>query len=110
MSENKHMPTGRENMEIQRARSYLLRAGDEEETQLRSPATAAFASSLSKYLDALRKAFKRTHSPEKVRKLRKERTATAKMLAHTDWDSKEVIREIETATLAGNPAAPTLRQ
>eukprot|EP00965_Chrysotila_dentata_P055121 1829053-Pleurochrysis_carterae.AAC.2 len=26
------------------------------------------------------------------------------MLAHTDWDSKEVIREIETATLAGNPA------
>eukprot|EP00965_Chrysotila_dentata_P038491 1279121-Pleurochrysis_carterae.AAC.1 len=26
------------------------------------------------------------------------------MLAHTDWDSKEVIREIETATLAGNPS------
>eukprot|EP00965_Chrysotila_dentata_P133918 4428859-Pleurochrysis_carterae.AAC.1 len=26
------------------------------------------------------------------------------MLAHTDWDSTEVNREIEAATLAGNPS------
>eukprot|EP00965_Chrysotila_dentata_P075049 2479014-Pleurochrysis_carterae.AAC.1 len=31
------------------------------------------------------------------------------MLAHTDWDSTEVIREIETATLAGNPSCTDTR-
>eukprot|EP00965_Chrysotila_dentata_P150134 4958968-Pleurochrysis_carterae.AAC.1 len=64
MSKNKHIPTDSENAEIQRARNYLIRTGDEDETQLRSPATAAFASSLIRYLDALRKASKRT-PPEK---------------------------------------------
>eukprot|EP00965_Chrysotila_dentata_P225817 6195015-Pleurochrysis_carterae.AAC.2 len=55
-------------------------------------------------MEALRKASQQTHSPEKTQKLRRGWTATAKMLAHTDWDSTEVIREIETATLAGNPS------
>eukprot|EP00965_Chrysotila_dentata_P092092 3040361-Pleurochrysis_carterae.AAC.1 len=52
-SETEHNPTEGKNAEIQRARNYLPRAGGEEETQLRSPATAAFASSLIKYLEAL---------------------------------------------------------
>eukprot|EP00965_Chrysotila_dentata_P134147 4436426-Pleurochrysis_carterae.AAC.1 len=71
-SGKEHNPTEGKNAEIQRARNHLLRAGDEEETQLRSPATAAFANSLIKYLEALRKASQQTRLPEKTRKLRRE--------------------------------------
>eukprot|EP00965_Chrysotila_dentata_P151853 5017601-Pleurochrysis_carterae.AAC.1 len=46
-SEKEHTPTEGKNEEKQRARNYLLRAGDEEETKLRSPATAAYAGKIS---------------------------------------------------------------
>eukprot|EP00965_Chrysotila_dentata_P254573 6211923-Pleurochrysis_carterae.AAC.4 len=65
----------------------MLRAGKEATKQLRSPATVAFAHSLSREGTVTR-----------------ERTATAKMLAHTDYRTVKIYQGDETAALAGNPA------